>query len=242
MTDTSTRQSDLIVARLRDPAASSDQFTWDELQKVYIDRICLRGGTAPYLLVFATFFAGAWLHDSKGLSLGWSILCAGVGLYLVAVGALALLGYWFARSPKDAAFERVHHWATTQLPQQEAKSRSTTLALKVVTPLLLVGVVIAAAMTLPDKAKHEAELRQAITMAIDSTQARSGGEVVGKAAVWLAHEAFKDDRSASYIDFLGLQYRKFFIVSLVMDKDQVVSVGVFNQVYVRDLTKLQKSK
>jgi hypothetical protein len=242
MTDASTRQSDLIVARLRDPSASSDQFTWDELQKVYVDRICLRGGTAPYLLVFATFFAGAWLCDRTGLSLGWSALCAGIALVLVAGGVLTLLAYRFARGPKDAAFERLHHWATTQLPQQEAKSRSTMVAIKVVTPLLLVGIVIAAAMTLPDEARHEAELRQAITVAINSTEARSGSEVLGKAAAWVAHEAFKDDRSASYIDFLGLQYRKFFIVSLVMDKDQVVSVGIFNQVYVRDLAKFEKRK
>jgi hypothetical protein len=242
MTDTSTRQADLIVARLRDPAASSDQFTWDELQKVYMDRICLRGGTAPYFLVGGTCFAVAWFHDRAGLSVGWSLLCAAGALFMIAGTALTLLGFWFTRGAKDAAFERVHHWATTQLPRQEAKSRSTNVAIKVVTPLLLVGVVIAAAMTLPDKARHEAELRQAITVAINSTEAKSGGEVLGKAAVWLAHEAFKDDRSASYIDFLGLQYRKFFIVSLVMDKDQVVSVGIFNQVYVHDLTKFQKSK
>jgi len=132
-------------------------------------------------------------------------------------------------------------FAQTNRPDSGASLVSAVSRL--VKPLLFVGVLVAAAMTLPDKSRHEAELRQAVTASINSMPEKSGGDLLGKASAWVLNSAFKDDATVSYIDFLGLQYHKLGVLSIVTNKKgEVVSIGAFNQVYVCELSQTNTLK
>lgn len=236
MSNATLQPSQLILARLRSPNATSGQFSSDELRKVYLDNVCFGSGFLPCAIVAAAtgmaLAAGESGHfSSRGIAIAFFVT-----LFLAAGIAHAVMGWWFNLMPRETAFVRVQSWALSHTPG-DSGARLVRTGSRLVMPLLIGGVLLAAALTLPDKSRHEAELRQAVTAAIDSSDAKSAGQIVGKATAWVLNAAYKDDPTASYIDFLGLKYQKFGVFSVVTNKKgEVVSIGAFNQVYVRDLS------
>jgi hypothetical protein len=226
-------QSQLILARLRDPHATSEQFSSDELRTIYLDKVCFGGGFLSYAIVAAAVGGAMAAGELMHLSGGGIVVAFFVTLFVVAGIGHAVMGCWFSLMSRQTAFAKVQEWALTHTPGARLARGASLLVM----PLLIVGVGIAAAMTLPDKSKHEAEIRQAVTASIHSMPEKSGSDLLGKASAWIINAAFKDDASVSYIDVLGLQYHKLGVFSIVTDKKGgIVSIGAFNQVYVRDLS------
>lgn len=228
-----TLQNQLILARLRDPHATSAQFSSDELRQIYLDKVCFGGGFLSYAIVAAAIGGALAAGDAWHLSGGGTVVAFFVVLFVIAGIGHAVMGCRFSLMSREAAFAKVQVWALTHTPGARLVRGASLLVM----PLLIVGVLVAAAMTLPDKSKHEAEFRQAVTASIHSMPEKSGSDLLGKASAWILNAAFKDDSTVSYIDALGLQYRKLGVFSMVTDKKgNVVSIGAFNQVYVRDLS------
>jgi hypothetical protein len=243
MSNVIARPTQNVIARLSNLDATSDQFSWEELKKVYLDQVCFRSGYLRYGILGLAVGGAALAHDEAHFSSGGTFVAFFVILFLISGIAHAVMGWWFNLLPHESAFARVQNWAIARASRPGLGARLVSAASRLVMPLLLVGVLVAAALTIPDKSKHEAELRQAVSASIHAMPEKSGGDVLGKASAWILNAAFKDDASASYIDFMGLEYQKFGVFSVVKDnKGQIVSIGAFNQVYVRDLSQTTPRK
>lgn len=236
MSNATLQPTQLILARLRDPHATSEQFSSDELRKIYLDNVCFGGGSLSYAILAAAVGGAMAAGEVAHLSGGGIVVAFFVTLFIVAGVGHAVMGCWFNLMSRETAFVKVQDWALSHAPG-DSGVRLVRGASRLVTPLLIAGVLVAAAMTLPDKSKHESEIRQAVTASIHSMPEKSGSDLLGKASAWILNAAFKDDASVSYIDVLGLQYHKLGVFSIVTDKKGgIVSIGAFNQVYVRDLS------
>jgi hypothetical protein len=242
MSNATLQPSQLILARLRESSANSEQFSSDELRKIYLDHVCFGGGFLHYSILAAAIGSTMAVGEFGHLSSGGIVAAFFIVLFVAAGIGHAVMACWFNLMSRETVFVKVQAWALSQAPG-ESGARLARGASRLVTPLLIVGVLVAAAMTLPDRSKHEAELRQAVTASIHSMPEKSGGDLLGKASAWILNAAFKDDSSVSYIDVLGFQYHKLGVFSIVTNKKgEVVSIGAFNQVYVRDLSQTSTLK
>jgi hypothetical protein len=222
----------LILARLRDVHATSDQFSSAELRKIYLDNVCFGNGVLSYLVFGAAGFGAAALEKCAHLTSGETVVGFFISLFVIGGLMYTLMGCWFNVMSHETAFERVQSWAFAHAPRQPGARLG-----RLVIPVLIVGALIAAASTLPDKSRHEAEIRQAVTAAINNAHPQNGDQAISTAAAWLLNTTFKNDSSVSYIDVLDYRYQKFGVFSVVTDKKGVlVSIGAFNQVYARDLS------
>ncbi len=104
---------------------------------------------------------------------------------------------------------------------------------------IAVGVLsLIAIFTVPDKARHEAEIRNAVSEEISRFKTETLGDAAAKWLATAVNRNLQDDPKLSYIDTMGYQYGKLLVFSAVRtgpengQDSEFVSIGFFNQVYV----------
>src|SRR5947209_4309628 len=95
MSTATVQPAPLILARLREPHASSDQFSSDELRKIYLDNVCFGSGLLPYTVLGAAIGGTVMVNRVAHMSTGGAFMAFFVVLLIVAGIAHAVMGVWF---------------------------------------------------------------------------------------------------------------------------------------------------
>jgi hypothetical protein len=225
-------KTQVLLTRLSNGEEAS-QFT--EIEKsnmVYAWRRHLLFEVLPPWLMGVTLFLFLSLAGSLGFLLNL-IVCA-----LLFMGVAGASGWLYekiaTRFSYDDLLKPTKSWAIQRAAAaKKEKTRSIPYFWIAVGVLSLIAV-----FTVPDKARHEAEIRNAVSEEISRFKAESLGDAAAKWLVSAIHQNLQDDPKLSYIDTMGYQYGKLLIFSSVRTRpengqdSEFVSVGFFNQVYV----------
>lgn len=184
----------------------------------------------PWMLGMTLFL---YLLLPGGLGFLTLVLCA-IFFFGLAAGSPWLFDRISRRFSHDDLLKPTRNWAIKRAAvANKEKAKSIPYFWIAVGVLSLIAI-----FTVPDKARHEAEIRNAVSEEISRFKTETLGDAAAKWLATAVNRNLQDDPKLSYIDTMGYQYGKLLVFSAVRTRpengqdSEFVSIGFFNQVYV----------